>query len=477
MASRYKAKHWLHGLTAEPFLKFVDFILGERVHGLQIPGVTPDQSVKMKPDWSIVLAFEQKLRREAMKLVTQEGHTLADAMRAVIRDADLKEAFFTTPVALKAAQSMEQPYKWHKTFDKGGKGKGKKGKKGEKGKREIPDQLKGLNLAWRTPDGRDLCFAWNTGDCAGKCGRVHQCRVKGCYGDHKAVDHKLKVMYLFAGKRRQSDVGSLLRAGEEAGHFNLVLKEIDLERGPENDLRDKQLWESIFAELQQGDWFLIVSPPCNSFSRARFQYRKHPGPRPLRNRTWPKGFPWLSRHNKQIVDEANSFIEQCLAACRISAAAGGKFLLEHPEDLGLVEGEHPGSIWQWEELQELLVSASALTFAIHQCQFGALFPKPTRLLTNARVEDSRCHFGLPRFDKCSQYIGPLSRSCGHHHEHKLIGKTQEKWNTAPSAAYPEGLCRFIMQVILDSCSHSPGGGGVKNLKRKVGGSQESQEKS
>ena len=190
MASRYKAKHWLHGLTSEPFLKFVDFILGERVHGLQVPGVSPDQSIKMKPDWSIVLAFEQKLRREAMKLVTQEGHTLADAMRAVIRDADLKEAFFTTPVALRAAQSMEQPYKWHKTFDKGGKGKGKKGKKGEKGKREIPDQLKGLNLAWRTPDGRDLCFAWNTGDCTGKCGRVHQCRVKGCYGDHKAVDHK-----------------------------------------------------------------------------------------------------------------------------------------------------------------------------------------------------------------------------------------------------------------------------------------------
>ncbi len=106
------------------------------------------------------------------------------------RDADLKEAFFTTPVALRAAQSVEQPYKWHKACDKGGKGKGKKGKKGEKGKREIPGQLKGLNLAWRTPDGRDLCFAWNTGDCACKCGRVHQCRVKGCYGDHKAIDHK-----------------------------------------------------------------------------------------------------------------------------------------------------------------------------------------------------------------------------------------------------------------------------------------------
>ena len=281
-------------------------------------------------------------------------------------------------------------------------------------------------------------------------------------------------MYLFAGKSRQSDVGSLLRAAEEAGHFHLVLKEIDIERGPDHDLRDEQLWESIFAELQQGDWFLIVSPPCNSFSRARFQYRKHPGPRPLRNRTWPKGFPWLSRHNKQIVEEANNFIEQCLAACRFSAAAGGKFLLEHPEDLGLVEGEHPGSIWQWEELQELLVQSAAVTFAIHQCQFGALYPKPTRLLTNSHVDDPRCHFGLPKFDKNSKYIGPLSRCCGHHHQHKLIGKTQEKWNTAPSAAYPEKLCRFIVRMILDSCSHSPVGGGDKNHNKRKAGVKDTQ---
>ena len=194
MASRYKAKHWLHGLTSEPFVKFVEYILGERVHGLQIPGVNPEQTQKLKPEWPIVLAYEQKLRREAMKLVTQEGHTLADALRAVTRDADLKEAYFTTPVALRAAQSAhsgEHINKWQKTSDKGGKGKGKKGgKKGDKGKREMPEQLKGLSLAWRTPDGRDLCFAWNTGDCSGKCGRVHQCRVKGCYGDHKAIDHK-----------------------------------------------------------------------------------------------------------------------------------------------------------------------------------------------------------------------------------------------------------------------------------------------
>ena len=72
-----------------------------------------------------------------------------------------------------------------------------KGKKKGKGKSKAPHQadarLKGFNLAWRTPDGRELCFAWNSGSSDVTCGRVHQCRVKGCYNDHKAIEHKQKA--------------------------------------------------------------------------------------------------------------------------------------------------------------------------------------------------------------------------------------------------------------------------------------------
>ena len=201
MASRYKAKHWLHGLTADPFLRFVEYILGDRVFGIQIPTGEGNQQ-KVKPDWAIVLAYEQKLRKEAMKRVL-EGHTLAEAMVSVTKDADLKEAYFTTPVALKSAVSdgHGHPNKFQRFNSKGGfggksspgfsKGKGK-GKQKSKCMGPSDPRLKGLNLAWRTPDGRELCFAWNTGECDGSCGRIHQCRVKGCYSDHKAVEHKQK---------------------------------------------------------------------------------------------------------------------------------------------------------------------------------------------------------------------------------------------------------------------------------------------
>ena len=72
MASRYKAKHWLHGLTLDPFNKFTEYILGDGVFGIQIPSFSGDAAQqKARPDCSIVLA--------------------------------VKEAYFTTPVALKLA--------------------------------------------------------------------------------------------------------------------------------------------------------------------------------------------------------------------------------------------------------------------------------------------------------------------------------------------------------------------------------------
>ena len=66
MASQYKVKHWLHGLTSAPFLRFTEYILGDRVYGIQIPSAAGDSGQqKVKPDWSIVLAYEFKLRKDA----------------------------------------------------------------------------------------------------------------------------------------------------------------------------------------------------------------------------------------------------------------------------------------------------------------------------------------------------------------------------------------------------------------------------
>ena len=237
----------------------------------------------------------------------------------------------------------------------------------------------------------------------------------------------------------------------------MELMEFDIERSPEHDLTSEALWERIFTLLKEGDWVVVVSPPCNTFSRARFQ-RQHLGPKPLRTHVWPRGFPWLSNRDKEKVDEANFFVDRCLEACDIAASHGGHFLLEHPEDLGAVQGVRPGSIWQWDEVLELIPKFSATCFAVHQCSFGALTPKPTRFLCNFKVDDSRCRCSLPKFDKFGFYKGPLPKFCGHTHDHKLIGKSSGVWNTAPSASYPPLLCEFLSKLILHaraSCGRGP----------------------
>jgi len=274
------------------------------------------------------------------------------------------------------------------------------------------------------------------------------------------------VVYLFAGKRRHSDVAAFLKKAEADGRIRLELHEFDIERSPQHDLTDTSLWDQIYNTLGEGRWFLIVSPPCNTFSRARFQQRQYAGPKPLRTRTWPRGFPWLSSANMAKVEEANSFVDRCVKACHVVADADGFFILEHPEDLGTVEGEQPGSIWQWPNVLELIAACGAISFAIHQCRFGAPTPKPTRFMTNMEVKDDRCHLALPKFDKLGFYRGPLPKQCGHVHTHKLIGKTAAQWNTSPSAAYPAKLCEFISDLILNACASFGRGHKDKSGTRK-----------
>ena len=67
-------------------------------------------------------------------------------------------------------------------------------------------------------------------------------------------------------------------------------------------------------------------------------------------------------------------------ACRAAASVGSYFLVEHPEDLGAVGNERPASVWQLDEMRQMVVDTKATTWAVFQCQYGGLSPKPTRFV-------------------------------------------------------------------------------------------------
>ncbi|CAE7273906.1 unnamed protein product [Symbiodinium sp. CCMP2592] len=205
MSARFKAKAWLQGLQLEDFTRFVEYILGDRVGNLKLPTASGQETQFNRPPWNIVLSYEYKLRVEAFKMILEGTATMSEALRVVREDPSLKEAYFTTPLALHTAGT---PNKFRKGNHKGkdktqgqeiplppaphqngrgtGKGKGKKGKG-----QVVLANGKQLALASATPDGRQLCYAYNHRGCTDpKCTRVHACRVAGCFGEHPASQHE-----------------------------------------------------------------------------------------------------------------------------------------------------------------------------------------------------------------------------------------------------------------------------------------------
>ena len=61
------------------------------------------------------------------------------------------------------------------------------------------------------------------------------------------------MVYLFAGKRRHSDIAAFLTKAERSGRVRLELHEFDIERSPQHDLTDSSLWDQIYNLLKEGN--------------------------------------------------------------------------------------------------------------------------------------------------------------------------------------------------------------------------------
>ena len=141
-------------------------------------------------------------------------------------------------------------------------------------------------------------------------------------------------------------------------------------------------------------------------------------------------------------------------------------LLEHPEDLGRTTRGEPASIWQLSDIRTVFGKARFTTVAGHQCQYPDTDrKKPTRLLSDLDDIGDFGVIGWPKFDAGGWYVGPLPHDCRHDHREKVIGRNAKGgFHTAPTAAYPPGMCKFLAERIFRHFSRGltsdrPSGGG------------------
>ena len=276
-----------------------------------------------------------------------------------------------------------------------------------------------------------------------------------------------RVLYLFAGPERHADIRFHLKQLANSQGIGLCMEEFDILRDKSQDLSSDEVWEALLERVMRSDFdFIILAPPCNTFSRARHNQR-HPGPKPLRLLQYPRGFPWLKGSDHQKISLANLLVDRSFQLCKLCVERQIGFLLEHPEQLGLAQGTIPAAIWNFSQFSELEESGQIVQAGIFQCVFGAPTSKPTRLVTSAKEAFEASPFatflGPHVLDAEGKYLGPLPGQCPHKgHDLKLIGKdSQGNWNTGPSAAYPPEMCKQIAVLIQQHlCRFAVQGGAV-----------------
>jgi hypothetical protein len=269
----------------------------------------------------------------------------------------------------------------------------------------------------------------------------------------------ISVLYIFAGEHRKSDVGDLLYTMHISGEAEVNVFEVDLLRSPDHDVTVRVFWDSILARIKLKEWqVVIVTPPCNTHSRAR--NANNWGPPPVRSKLYPYGYPWLTGVHLQEVELANLFVELTFEACDAAHSVEAAFLIEHPEDLGATADlQQPASIFGLVKMRDLVQKTGAGTVALHQCPWGAPSSKPTRIVSTLDLsipdEDNKLYHTWPVFSKTGQYEGPLPRNCGHRHK-GLLGRSTSggKFRTASAASYPAGMCRWIVRMIIKFCKIS-----------------------
>ena len=142
-----------------------------------------------------------------------------------------------------------------------------------------------------------------------------------------------KIMYAYCGESRKGDIKECLDELAKKHKVKIVVEEIDLCRGGEvHDLTVDSIVDKLVLSLEESKFdAAIITPPCNTHSRALFANKW--GPRPYRSRNHPMGFPWLEGAAKAKIETANKLIEVAFKLAEAAYKGNTPYVIEHPEDL------------------------------------------------------------------------------------------------------------------------------------------------
>ena len=144
---------------------------------------------------------------------------------------------------------------------------------------------------------------------------------------------------------------------------------LDLVQSPSTDLADSHTWRQVEQRIREGKYdAVLMSPPCDTFSRARSQ--------PLRDEHPPGiyGKSELAQADKAAVQKGTLLALRGAVAAAICNSQSLPWIAETPK---LTDGVP--SVFKLPEWVGLGTPPNGSTIAVDQCRFGARSKKPTTL--------------------------------------------------------------------------------------------------
>eukprot|EP00435_Cladocopium_sp_Y103_P013323 s3632_g3.t1 len=98
LALKHSNREEIQDVTREQFEKYKDYLLGDYVWGLSSTDLQGNQI--QTPPWSLILSYEQAIRKRAYNLMVTEHVRLGAALEQAWKCPTTKERHFITPLAL-----------------------------------------------------------------------------------------------------------------------------------------------------------------------------------------------------------------------------------------------------------------------------------------------------------------------------------------------------------------------------------------
>ena len=103
LALKYTNREEIQDVTRDLFERYKDYLLGDYVWGLSSTDLQGNQI--QTPPWSLVLSYEQAIRKRAYTLMITEHFRLGTALEMAWKCPTTKERHFITPLALYSKRS------------------------------------------------------------------------------------------------------------------------------------------------------------------------------------------------------------------------------------------------------------------------------------------------------------------------------------------------------------------------------------